>query len=80
MTVPVADSFPPGRPWPGRPGQESRGLGSRGRRPAVPARPARRTRPPGRAGLARDPRLACPGPGAARLPGRATLPGLDRPG
>ena len=76
MTVPAADSFPPGRPWPGEP-VEPGGAGARW--PAVPARPARSPRPPG-AGLAGDTRLARPGPGTARLPGRAALPGLDRPG
>ena len=42
MTVPVADSFPPGRPWPGPPGPGGRDQGSR--RPG-PARPPRRPGP-----------------------------------
>ena len=39
MTVPVADSFPPGRPWPGPPGPGEPGPGEPPGRPAAPGWP-----------------------------------------
>ena len=42
MTVPAADSFPPGRPWPGPPGPGEPGPGGPPSRPAGPEHPAAR--------------------------------------
>ena len=41
MTVPVADSFPPHRPWPGPPGPGEPGPGQPPSRPARPGQPGR---------------------------------------
>ena len=60
MTVPVADSFPPRRPWPGPPGPGEPGPGQPPSRPARPGQPGRPGEPgwpgaPGWPGPDREP-------------------------